>query len=113
MKGRLVLKNFILRLKLGAAVHEKISSRDVPVTASWNGEVTSGPSVDYSDVCNTLAGFEGREYDYIEDLASDILIVLQREYSAGHWAVTVMKPFPPVSLKMESASFTVEGGDNG
>ena len=63
MKGRLVLKNIILRLKLGAASHEKISQRDVPVTVTWNGKVASGPSIDYSDVCRTLAGFEGREYD--------------------------------------------------
>ena len=110
MKGRLVLKNIILRLKLGIADHEKISQRDVPVTVSWNGTVASGPSVDYSDVCITLAGFEGREYDYIEELASDILGVLMREYPDGRWTVTVTKPFPPVSLKLESASFTVEGG---
>ncbi|MCK5117787.1 MAG: dihydroneopterin aldolase [Candidatus Aegiribacteria sp.] len=113
MKGRLVLKNTILRLKLGVAEHEKISSRDVPVTVSWSGEITSGPTVDYSDVCKTLAGFEGRDYDYIENLASDILIILRREYPAGRWLVTVTKPFPPVSLKMESASFTVEGVENG
>ena len=112
MKGRLVLKNIILRLKLGAANQEKITQRDVPVTVTWSGRVAGGPSVDYSDVCRTLAGFEGREYDYIEDLASDILGVLLREYTDGRWAVTVTKPFPPVSLKMESASFTVEEGNH-
>ncbi|MCD4700727.1 MAG: hypothetical protein K8S24_02615 [Candidatus Aegiribacteria sp.] len=113
MKGRLVLKNIILRLKLGAANHEKISSRDVPVTAVWTGEVAGGPSIDYFDVCNALAGFNEREYDYIEDLASDVLNLLRREYPCGRWAVTITKPFPPVSLKLESASFTVEGGENG
>ena len=113
MKGRLVLKNIILRLKLGAAAQEKISQRDVPITLSWSGTVASGPSVDYSEVCKTLAGFEGREYDYIEELAADILGVLLREYPDGLWVVTVTKPFPPVSLKLESASFTVEGGEIG
>ncbi len=113
MKGILVLKNIILRLKLGAASHEKISQRDVPVTVTRSGKVAGGPSVDYSDVCKTLAGFEGRDYDYIEDLASDILGVLLREYPDGRWSVTVTKPFPPVSLKLESVSFTVEGGDDG
>ncbi|NOQ21982.1 MAG: hypothetical protein GQ565_04940 [Candidatus Aegiribacteria sp.] len=112
MKGKLVLKNIILRLKLGAANHEKISSRDVPVTAAWTGEVAGGLSIDYSDVCNALAGFEDREYDYIEDLASDILSILRRKYPDGRWVVTVTKPFPPVSLKLESASFTIERGEN-
>lgn len=113
MKGRLVLNNIILRLKLGVEKQEKISSRDVPVDAVWTGEVASGPSIDYSDVCNVLAGFNDREYDYIEDLASDILSLLRGKYTEGHWTVTVTKPFPPVSLKLESASFTVEGGENG
>ena len=108
MKGKLVLKDIILRLKLGAEEREKISSRDVPVTVTWTGEVASGPSIDYSNICKTLAGFEGREYDYIEDLSSDILSMLRREYPDGHWAVTVTKPFPLVCLKLESASFTVE-----
>ncbi len=72
-----------------------------------------GYSVDYYDVCKILTGFEGREYDYIEELAADILGVLLREYPDGHWVVTVSKPFPPVSLKLESASFTVEGGEIG
>jgi len=113
MKGRLVLKNIIIRLKLGSEMHEKISSRDVPVTAVWTGEVASGPTIDYSDVCDSLAGFKDREYDYIEDLASDILSLLRREYPDGHWAVTITKPFPPVSLKLEFVSFTVEGGESG
>ncbi len=113
MKGRLLLKDIILRLKLGIANHEKISSRDVPITVVWTGEVASGPSVDYSDICDALAGFDESEYDYIEDLASDILSMLRREYPDGHWAVTVTKPFPSVSLKLESASFTVGGGENG
>ncbi|MEN8208452.1 MAG: dihydroneopterin aldolase [Candidatus Fermentibacteria bacterium] len=112
MTGRLVLKNIVLRLKLGAADLEKITSRDVPVTVSWSGRIAGGPSVDYADVCETLAKFEGREYDYIEDLASDILGMLRAEYPDGIWQVTVTKPFPPVSLKLESASFTVEGGGN-
>ncbi len=113
MKGMLVLKNIILRLKLGAENQEKISSRDVPITVVWTGEVAVGPSIDYSDVCDALADFDEKEYDYIEDLASDILNLLRIEYPGGHWKVTVTKPFPPVSLKLESASFTVEGGENG
>ncbi len=113
MKGILVLKNIILRLKLGAADHEKISQRDVPVTVSWSGKVVGGPSVDYADICKVLSGFEDSEYDYIEDLASGILRMLLMEYPDGHWTVTVTKPFPPVSLKMESAAFIVEGGENG
>lgn len=110
MKGRLVLKNIILRLKLGAEDIEKISSRDVPVTVSWSGRIAGGLSVDYAGVCEALMKFDEREYDYIEDLAADILGMLRMEYPDGCWEVTVTKPFPPVSLKLESASFTVEGG---
>jgi dihydroneopterin aldolase len=113
MKGRLDLKNIILRLKLGSESHEKISSRDVPVTAVWTGEVAGNLSIDYSDVCDALAGFEEREYDYIEELALDILNLLRKEFPDGFWRVTVTKPFPPVSLKLESASYTIEGGENG
>ena len=76
-------------------------------------KVTGGLSIDYSEVCKTLAGFEGREYDYIEDLSLDILSLLRREYSDGYWSVKVTKPYPLVSMKLESASFTVEEGDNG
>ena len=112
MKGRLDLKNIILRLKLGVKSHEKISSRDVPVTAVWTGEVAGSLSIDYSDVCDALAGFEEREYDYIEELASDILKLLRKKFPDGSWEVTVTKPFPPVSLKLESASYTIEGGEN-
>ncbi len=110
MKGTLYLKNVILRLKLGAQAPEKLAARDVPVTLTWKGEVKGGASIDYSDICHVLAGFNEREYDYIEDLALDILELLHSKYPAGCWNVTVTKPFPPVSLKLESASFTVEGG---
>ena len=113
MKGRLDLKNIILRVKLGAEEYEKLSYRDIPVTAVWTGQVAGSLSIDYSDVCNVLAEFNEREYDYIEELASDILKLLRKEYTEGSWKVTVTKPFPSVSLKLESASFTIEGGENG
>jgi dihydroneopterin aldolase len=113
MKGRLDLKNIILRLKLGVESHEKLSSRDVPITVGWTGEVSGSLSIDYSDVCDVLAGFMGSEYDYIEELAMDILNLLRKEFPDGFWKVTVTKPFPLISLKLESASFTVEGGGNG
>lgn len=113
MKGRLVLKNMILRLKLGVENHERISCRNVPVTVVWTGEVSGNLSIDYSDICNVLTAFEGREYHYIEKLASDILDLLCSEYPDGHWKVTVTKPFPPVSLKLESASFIVGRSENG
>ena len=110
MKGRLVLKNIMLRLKLGVSDREKMSSRDIPVTVSWSGRIAGGPSVDYADICKALLKFDEMEYDYIEDLAADILGILRMEYPDGCWNVTVTKPFPPVSQKLESASFTVEGG---
>jgi len=113
MRGRLDLNNIILRLKLGVESHEKVSSRDVPITVVWTGEVSGSLSIDYSDVCDVLAEFTDSEYDYIEELAQDMLNLLRKEFPFGFWKVTVSKPFPLVSLKLESASFTIEGGENG
>jgi len=113
MKGRLDLRNIILRVKLGVESREKISSRDIPINLVWMGEVAGSLSIDYSGVCDVLAEFEDREYDYIEELTMDILNLLRKEYPDGSWIVTVTKPFPTVSLKLESASFTAEGGENG
>ena len=110
MKGQLVLKNVIIRLKLGNEPFEKISNSDIPVDIVWSGEITEGISIDYTDICEVLARFSEKEYDYIEELTSDILNTLVEEYPAGNWKVTVTKPFPPVSLKIESALFTMEGG---
>jgi len=112
MTGRLDLKNIVLRVKLGSQSREKLSSRDVPVSLVWTGEVAENLSVDYSDVCRILAGFTDREYDYIEELAADILKLLRIEYPVGSWKVTVTKPFPPTCLRIESASFTIDGDEN-
>ncbi len=110
MKGKLVLKNVIIRLKLGSESFEKISNSDVPVNIEWSGEITEGMSIDYTDICEVLVHFSERECVYIEELALDILNALVEEYPAGNWKVTVIKPFPPVSLKTESVLFTIEGG---
>ena len=111
MKGQLTLKNVIIRLKLGSELFEKISDSDIPVDILWSGEIKDGMSIDYTEICNILAELSEREYDYIEELASDILRSLLKDYPDGCWKVTVTKPFPQVSLKMESALFTIEGGD--
>jgi dihydroneopterin aldolase len=111
MKGQLVLKNVIVRLKLGSEPFEKISCRDIPVDIVWSGEITGEMSIDYTHICKILARFTEKEYDYIEKLTLDIFNTLIEEYPSGNWKVTVTKPFPPVSLKMESALFTLEGGN--
>jgi dihydroneopterin aldolase len=113
MTGTLDLRGIVLRLKLGALGIEKISERDVPVDLSWRGSTEKGRVMDYALVCNELASLQDREYDYIEELAEDILGLLLREFPGGRWRVTVRKPFPPADLKIECASFTVEGGENG
>ncbi len=112
MKGQLTLKNVIIRLKLGSEPFEKISDSDIPVDILWSGEMTGSMSIDYTGICEILAGFSEKEYDYIEELASDILNTLLEEYPTGYWKVIVTKPFPSVSLKMESALFAMEGGNN-
>lgn len=113
MRGTLELSGVVIRLRLGSLAREKLSARDVPLDISWTGTVTGRLSVDYSEVCRSLAAFRDRKYDYIEELASDVLELLSTEYPRGRWKVTVRKPFPQVSLKVETASFTVEGGENG
>lgn len=113
VRGTLELSGVVLRLRLGSLPREKLSARDVPLDISWTGTVTDGLSVDYSEVCENLAVFRDREYDYIEELAADVLELLSTEYPHGRWRVTVRKPFPQVGLKVETASFTVEGGENG
>ena len=113
MTGTLELTGVILRLKLGALKVEKLSEKDVPVDLSWCGSMQEGHVLDYSLVCCKLASLQQREYDYIEELAEDILNLLHREFPGGRWRVTVRKPFPPAELKVECASYTVEGGENG
>ncbi len=110
MKGQLVLKNVIIRLKLGNEPFEKISSRDIPVNIVWSGEMTESMSIDYTDICEMLTRYSEKEFDYIEELSSDILNTLMEEYPAGKWKVTVTKPFPQVSLKIESVLLTMGGG---
>ena len=109
MRGRLFLRNIILRLRLGEKPEETVSRRDVPVDVSWSGEVSQGISVDYSDVCSILSDVQEVDFLYLEDLTSHILHLLQKEFPGGSWTVTARKPFPPVSLRMDSASFTLEG----
>jgi dihydroneopterin aldolase len=112
MRGQLFLSGIILRLKLGAEPGEKISRRDIPVDITWSGEVITGMSVDYSKVCSLLAGVQEMDFLYLEDLASHLLGILRHEFPGGSWKVTVRKPFPPVSLRINSASFTLEGEEN-
>jgi len=113
MTGMLQLDGIVLRLKLGVLPQEKAAARNVPVDLVWKGTVTSGPAVDYSEVCRYLGRLEDTDYDYLEDLAVDILEMLTGGFPSGEWRVTVKKPWPPTGLKLESASFTVEGGGNG
>jgi len=113
MTGTLELEGVILRVGLGALGSEKLSSRDLPLDITWTGTVTEGPGVDYAAVCQALAALQERDYDYIEEVAEEVLSLLEREYPEGIWKVRVRKPFPPACLRIGSASFTIEGGENG
>lgn len=110
MRGRLDLQGLVLRLRLGVLPGEKLSSRDVPLDISWTGELRSPPSIDYGDLCRKLAELQDTDYDYMEDLAADVLRLLTGEYGIGRWSVRVSKPFPPAALRLGSAAFTVESG---
>ncbi|HOP26336.1 MAG TPA: dihydroneopterin aldolase [Candidatus Sabulitectum sp.] len=110
LTGTLALSRLMLRLRLGVHSFERVEERDVPVDISRSGELfrEGVPAVDYSRVCEAVAGGVDGEYLYIEHLAADILEILTGSFS-GHWTVTVHKPFPPVNPQVESASVTVEG----
>ncbi|OPL19014.1 MAG: hypothetical protein AVO35_03560 [Candidatus Aegiribacteria sp. MLS_C] len=112
MRGRLDLQGLVLRLRLGVLPEEKLSERDVPLDISWTGELGSPPAIDYGDVCHRLAGLQGSDYDYIEDLAADVLRLLTGEFKGGVWSVRVSKPFPPAGLRLRSAAVTVQGGSD-
>ncbi len=111
MKGTLVIRNLVLRLRLGALASEKPVTREVPVDLTWRGTVEGGISVDYSAVCGILESLAGSDFDYVEDLALEIHRRLSGEFPSGSWEVTVTKPWPPTDLKIRSVSFTVEDGD--
>lgn len=113
MRGTLELEGLVLRLVLGALPQEKLSRRDVRLDISWTGELTGVPSVDYAAVCEKLAVLQNRDYDYIEDVASDVLSHLTSGFPRGTWRVRVGKPFPPACLKLQNAAFIIEGsGDD-
>lgn len=111
VRGKLDLEGLVLRLRLGVLPQEKVSCRDVPVNLSWTGSFDRSPPVDYSEVCEKLAVIQDRDYDYIEDLAAEILDILCREYRRGRWTVRVVKPCPPAGLRLQAASFEIEGGE--
>ena len=111
--GTLELQGVVLRVRLGVLETEKLSARDLPLDISWTGTLREGPGVDYAAVCEKLAVLQDRDYDYLEEVAEEVLSLLEREFPEGLWKVRAVKPFPPACLKIGSASFTLEGGENG
>lgn len=110
LTGRLEIKGISLNLKLGAHPFERLEKRSIPVDLVWTGPLFSRgePVVDYSQVCSMLKTSLKGEYLYIEELAGDILLMLQQSWT-GSWKVTVRKPEPPVDPPASEASVTVEG----
>ncbi len=110
LTGRLEIKGISLNLKLGAYPFERLEKRAVPLDLVWTGPLLSRgePVVDYSLVCAMLKTSLKAEYLYIEELAGDILLMLQERWT-GSWKVTVRKPQPPVDPPAHEASVTVEG----
>ncbi len=110
LTGSLELKGVNLNLKLGVLPSERLEKRSVPVDLVWTGPLffRGEPVVDYSLVCSLLKTSLKGEYLYIEELAGDILFILQGSWP-GSWKVTVRKPEPPVDPPASEASVTVEG----
>ncbi|MCD6588599.1 MAG: dihydroneopterin aldolase [Candidatus Fermentibacteraceae bacterium] len=111
LTGNLSLEGISLALRLGALPFERIEPRRVLVDLEWTGEVfrSGKPVVDYSLVCSALKNGVETEYLFIEELAGDILELLEERWP-GAWTVTVGKMFPPVDPPMERASVSITGG---
>ncbi|RKZ01982.1 hypothetical protein DRQ21_09610 [Candidatus Fermentibacteria bacterium] len=111
LTGALSLEGISLTLRLGALPFERIEPRKVLVDLKWTGEVfkSGRPVVDYSLVCSVLKNGVEAEYLFIEELAADILDLLEERWP-GAWTVTVGKTFPPVDPTMERASVSITGG---
>ena len=109
LTGLLTLTEIGLVLKLGVHEFERLETRKVPVDISRRGVLMENgePSVDYSLVCSLLFSELSPEYLYIEDLAGDILDLLDSRWPGG-WTVTVHKLQPPTELPLRAASVTVE-----
>lgn len=108
LTGTLFLKSISLTLRLGALPFERIEPRTVKIDLKWTGELITGghPVVDYSQVCALLKNKLEPEYLYIEELARDILIILENGW-CGRWAVSVHKDYPPTDPPMERATVTL------
>ena len=110
LTGTLFLKNLSLTLQLGALPFERIESRRVNLDLKWAGELFEAgkPTVDYSLVCTELKSKLEPEYLYIEELARDVLIILEAGWP-GTWIVSVHKEHPPTDLPLEKATVTIGG----
>lgn len=109
LTGTLSLSEIELVLKLGAYKFERLETRKVPVDISRRGVLMENgePCVDYAVLCSLLATELRPVYLYVEELAADILDLLENRWSGG-WTVTVHKLQPPVELSLKAASVTVE-----
>ncbi len=108
LKGILYLDEIALFLKLGALPHEQIEPRKVLVNLKWNGLLFSDgtPFIDYAIVCSALQDNLKASYRFIEELAADIMKILETNWN-GKWEVAVVKRYPFTQPPMRSAQITV------
>lgn len=108
LEGLLSLDEIELFLKLGALPSEQIEPRKVLVNLKWNGLLFSDgtPTIDYSVVCIVLQNKLKPSYRFIEQLAGDIMKILETNWT-GKWEVTVVKKHPLTQPAMKSAKVTI------
>jgi dihydroneopterin aldolase len=108
LTGTLALEGISLSLRLGVLPFEKIEARRVMLDLKWSGDLLCNgiPSVDYASVCTTLGNRLKPEYDYIEELAGDVLAILEKDWP-GIWMVRVHKYLPHTDPSMERATVTL------
>lgn len=106
--GLLYLDEIELFLKLGVLPSEQIEPRKVLVNLKWNGLLLSDgtPTIDYSVVCVVLQNTLKPSYKFIEELAGDIMKILEANWT-GRWEVTVVKKHPITQLSMQSAKVSI------
>ncbi|MCD4706396.1 MAG: dihydroneopterin aldolase [Candidatus Sabulitectum sp.] len=108
LTGTLFLEGISLTVRLGALPFERTEPRSVKMDLKWIGELFSGgiPVVDYSQVCASLRNKLMPEYKYIEELASDVIVILENDWP-GRWTVAVHKDHPPTEPPMARATVII------
>jgi dihydroneopterin aldolase len=110
-EGILRLVGLELRVVVGCMPIEKLHPRLVEMDLEWRGTCIQGspPVLDYGAAALLIRGLEGRDFDYIEEIAFEALGLLKASFPGGLWTVRITKACPPTVLRSARAVFEVSG----